>query len=144
MTTISEDKFTRDNIRANGMFSMGLVTEDILPLADYFGNKRGYEADKMDIPVNIEKGRRLDVPVLVECHWTFELEVDKTFKDGGVDIYLCKIRNVLADESLCGESPSLEEKLNILRPVRTVANTYCSWDGRILAKWGEPMGELKL
>ena len=139
MAVICQDKLTRDNIRANGAFSMGLVTEDILPIADYFGCKSGYDADKMNIPVSIEKGRVLDVPILEKCPWTFELEVDKTFRDGDVDIYLCKTRNVLADEYLCDDSASAGEKLNILRPARTVGSSYYSWDGSALGSWGEPM-----
>ncbi len=47
MAALCEDKRTRDNIRRSGVFSMGLVTEDMLPLADYFGNKSGYDPDKM-------------------------------------------------------------------------------------------------
>ena len=140
MAAICEDKRTRDNIRKNGMFSMGLVTEDMLPLADYFGVKSGYDADKMNIAVEIEAGKYLEVPVLSMCPWTFELEVKRTFQDGnGADIYLCKIRNVLADEALCDEDIPYDEKLNRIRPVRTVVgSTYFAWDGRPLGKWGEP------
>lgn len=138
MAAICENKRTRDNIRENGIFSMGLVTQELLPLADYFGGKSGYDADKMDISVDVEEGRTLRVPVLVKCPWTFELEVDKTFQDNGVDIYLCKIRNVLADEALCDKNVSVEEKLGLFRPARTVGSTYFSWDGKPLGKWGEP------
>jgi len=139
MAAICQDKRTRDNIRANGAFSMGLVTEELLPLADYFGNKSGYEADKLAIPIGVETGRVLNVPVLEDCPWTFELEVGQTFQDGGVDVYLCKIRNVLADEALCEASVPAEEKLKLIRPARTVGGTYFSWDGRALGNWGEPM-----
>lgn len=139
MAAICEDKRTRDNIRRNGVFSMGLVTEELLPLADYFGCKSGYDADKMKLDIGIEKGQVLAVPVLEKCPWTFELEVDKTFQHNGADIYLCKIRNVLADEAICDDSVSFEEKLRMIRPARTVGNTYFSWDGNAVAKWGEPM-----
>ena len=137
MAAICEDKRTRDNIRRNGVFSMGLVTEEMLLLADYFGTKSGYDADKMGVSVDVEKGRALDVPILAKCPWTFELEVDKTFKDGNVDVYLCKIKNVLADECLCDDKVNQDEKLNLIRPIRTVGSTYYSWDGRALCKWGE-------
>ena len=144
MAAICEDKRTRDNVRANGVFSMGLVTEELLPLADYFGCKSGYDSDKMKINIGIEKGRVLDVPVLEKCPWTFELEVDKTFQDNNVDIYLCKIRNVLADEALCGDPAHTETKMNVIRPVCTVGGTYFSWDGHPLGNWGEPMKGLSI
>lgn len=142
MAAICEDKRTRDNIRREGVFSMGMVTEDMLPLADYFGGKSGYDPDKMNIPVVVERGQTLPVPVLENCPWTFELEVDKTFQDNGVDIYLCKIRNVLADEALCDDAVTAEEKLNGIRPIRTVGGTYYSWNGRSLGNWGEPQNNL--
>lgn len=137
MAAICENKRTRDNIRENGVFSMGLVTEELLPLSDYFGCKPGYDADKMDIAVGIEKGQVLNVPVLEKCPWTFELEVDKTFRHNDAEIYLCKIRNVLADEALCDASVTGEEKLNAIRPVHYADNMYYSWDGRLLGKQGE-------
>ena len=40
---IGGEKLTKDRIRANGCFSANLVTEELLPLANYFGNKSGYE-----------------------------------------------------------------------------------------------------
>lgn len=80
--------------------------------------------------------------MLEKCPWTFELEVDKTFTDGGVNIYLCKIRNVLADKMLCDEQLSSEEKLKRILPARTVGGTYFSWSGSLIGKWGEPMRNL--
>lgn len=143
MAAICEDKRTRDNIRATGAFSMGLVTEAQLPLADHFGCTPGHQPGKMDVPADIEKGRVLNVPVLADCPWTYELQVDNTFKDKGADIYLCKIRNVLAAESLCDASLSTEQKLGAIRPVHAIGDaSYFSWDGRLLGKWGEPMKAL--
>jgi flavin reductase (DIM6/NTAB) family NADH-FMN oxidoreductase RutF len=138
MATICENKRTRDNIRARGVFSMGLVTEELLPLADYFGNKPGYEGDKMDIPAAIEKGRVLDVPVLEQCPFTLELEVSNIFREGEAEVYLCAIRNVLAEDFLCGDTLSHEEKLRRIRPVQYAMDTYFKWDGSSLAKPGEP------
>lgn len=136
MAAICENKRTRDNIRENGVFSMGLVTEAMLPMADHFGCTSGYDADKMNIPVAIERGQVLDVPVLEACPWTFELAVDKTFRDGEVDVYLCKVRNVLADEALCDTAVSAEERLAAMRPACTVGTTYFGWDGHALGGWG--------
>lgn len=140
MAAICEDKLTRDNIRAAGRFSMGLVTEDLLPYADYFGCKPGYEGDKMSLPLSIEKGRVLDVPVLEACRFSFELEVEKTLRsDGDGEIYLCRIRNALGEEFLADGALTDEEKLKRLRPVHYACNCYYSWDGRFLGTPGEPM-----
>jgi flavin reductase (DIM6/NTAB) family NADH-FMN oxidoreductase RutF len=98
----------------------------------------------MNIAADIEKGQALNVPILAKCPWTFELEVLHTFQDGsGADIYLCKIRNVLADEALCDKAVPSEEKLSRIRPARTVGGTYYSWDGHALGEWGEPRSATK-
>lgn len=46
MACIGGGKLTRDRIHANKIFSANLVTEELLPLADYFGNTEGYSDQK--------------------------------------------------------------------------------------------------
>lgn len=146
MACIGGDKLTKDRIRATGVFSANLVTEKLLPLADYLGNTEGYSPDKMEIDVEIGEGPTLGVPVLVQSPWVFELEVTQTVPLHGGEVYLCKVRNVLADKALAdvrGEenrsAGALEEALRVVAPVRTTCSTYFSWDGRALGAWGEPM-----
>lgn len=98
MCCIGGEKLTKDRIHATGVFSANLVTESILPLADYFGNTDGYKPDKMSIPVETAKGAVLDVPILVGSPLAFELEVAKSIPLDGGEVLLCKIRNILADE----------------------------------------------
>lgn len=136
MACIGGEKLTKDRILKNCVFSANLVTEKLLPLADYLGNHSGYDADKMKIPVAVEKGRVLDVPTLADSPVTFELEVSKTVDlDDGL-VLLCKIKNVMAEESLAGQGKSLEEKLNGILPVCTTCSTYFSWKGAALGGWG--------
>ena len=139
MACIGGKKLTRDRILAGKVFSVNLVTEELLPIADYFGNKEGYSKDKMNVDVEIEKGRVLDVPVLTQSPWIFELEVDKTITLNDGDVFLCKIRNVLADEILCDETISVEERVKKIRPVRTIDQMYVSWDGNKICDWGKAM-----
>jgi flavin reductase (DIM6/NTAB) family NADH-FMN oxidoreductase RutF len=139
MACIGGKKLTRDRILARKVFSVNLVTEELLPIADYFGNKEGYSKDKMNVDVEIEKGRVLDVPVLTHSPWIFELEVDKTITLNGGDVFLCKIRNVLADEFLCDETLSVEQRVKKIRPVRTIDQMYISWDGNAICGWGKAM-----
>ena len=56
MACIGEDKLTKDLIRKTGVFSANLVTEELLPLADYYGNTSGYSADKMKRLPTVERG----------------------------------------------------------------------------------------
>lgn len=137
MACIGGDKLTKDRIHATKIFSANLVTESILPLADYFGNTDGYSADKMNVAAGITRGSVLDVPVLDDSPLSFELEVSQSFPLDDGEVFLCKIRNVLAEESLEDESTSMEKRMQSIKPVSTTCQTYFSWDGRALGAWGE-------
>ena len=71
MACIGGEKLTRDRIHVTKVFSANLVTEELLLIADYFGNIEGYNEDKIKFSVEIEKGRVLNVPVLVKSPWVF-------------------------------------------------------------------------
>jgi len=139
MACIGGDKLTKDRIHKTKVFSANLVTEEMLPIADYFGNTEGYSRNKMRVTVETERGRVLNVPVLVKSPWVYELEVDRSIALDGGEIFLCKIRNVLADEMLCDEAMSIENRMNTIRPVLTIRQTYFGWDGTAVGAWGEPM-----
>jgi len=143
MACVGNKKLTIDRIKVNKIFSANLVTEELLPIADYFGNTQGYSKDKMNVNVEIEKGQILDVPVLTKSPWIYELQVDKTISLNNSEVFLCKIKNVLADEYLCDETLSIEKGIKKIRPVHTVGNKYFSWDGNEICDWGVAMKEIK-
>lgn len=143
MACIGGEKLTRDRIQATKIFSANLVTEGLLPVADYFGHTAGYDANKMCLEIETGKGRVLDVPVLVESPWVYELEVDRSFTTDGGELFLCKIRNVLVDDFLCDESWSVEKRMNAIRPVHSIRQTYFGWNGSEIGSWGEPMKNIQ-
>ncbi len=138
MACIGGDKLTKDRIRETGVFSANLVTEAVLPLADYLGNKEGYSADKMNIGIEIMKGSVLTVPVLALSPCIFELEVSKSVSLDDSEVFLCKVRNVLVEEGLSDEAKSIEQRLQEIAPISTTCSTYFSWSGKKLGAWGEP------
>jgi flavin reductase (DIM6/NTAB) family NADH-FMN oxidoreductase RutF len=141
MCCIGGNKTTRENIERNKIFSANLVTEELLPVADHLGCVSGKSPDKMKIDLDIGKGEVLDVPVLNNSPVIFELEVTDFIKKSDCVIMLCKIRNVLQDESLSSDEP-VEKKLARIAPVKTTAKTYFGYDGRNMGTWGEPMKRL--
>ncbi|MCL2372875.1 MAG: flavin reductase family protein [Defluviitaleaceae bacterium] len=143
MACIGGEKLTKERIRATKVFSANLVTEELLPLADYWGNKNGHDSDKMDIAADVEKGSVLDVPVLLKSPWVYELEVAKSIPTGDGEVLLCKIKNVLVDEVLCDAAMTDEDKIKAIKPAQTVGGTYFAWDGNAMGKWGEPMEKVK-
>ncbi len=143
MACIGGSKLTKDRIKATGVFSANLVTEALLPLADYLGNKPGYDADKMQIAAAVSQGAVLPVPVLVESPVTFELEVQQSVPLDGGEVFFCKIRNVLHSRALTDADKAPGQLLAEIKPARTTCQTYFGWDGRALGLWGEPQKTLE-
>lgn len=142
MACIGGEKLTKDRIRETGVFSASLVTEELLPLADYFGNAYGRSGDKAYCGAASDPGKVLPVPVLKNSPVAFELEVFKTIPLDDGDVFLCKVRNTLMDEALAEEGRSVEECIRAIAPIHTTCATYFSWDGKALGGWGEPMKRL--
>lgn len=145
MACIGEEKQTKDLICKNGVFSANLVTEQLLPLADYYGNTPGRSnPDKMKLLPTVEWGQVLDVPTIRESPVSFELEVRQTIPMGdGSDVFLCLIRNVTAEGELLDASVPFQERLKTAAPVVSAGEgTYSTLDGRYLGKWGEPQQQL--
>lgn len=143
---IGGSKRTLENIRRNKVFSANLVVESNLPLADYFGTADGRDGDKMDVAVEWEEGAMLSVPVLCSSPLSFELEVEKEITTGKQDevVLLCRIRNVLKEETLTDTSLTPEEIYkNVAAVCTSVDCNYWSWDGRHLGKWHERAKEIK-
>lgn len=137
MACIGESKLTKDRIFQTGVFSANLVTEPLLPLADYYGHKKGYDADKMTLCPKTIKGDALNVPILVDSPWSFELEVKQTIHlSDNSDIFLCKIANILADEYLADNNVDIETRFLKAAPVITTAATYFSV-GKRIGSWGD-------
>lgn len=138
MAAIGESKLTQDRIRANGVFSANLVTKDMLPLSDFLGNTSGRSGAKKKLNLPVEKGRVLDVPILIQSPVNFELEVFQTIDLSEESVvFLCRIRNVLQEEILTDQERTVEERLASIAPVSTTCQTYFGWDGKTIGGWGE-------
>ena len=147
MCCIGAPKQTQDRILATRVFSANLVTESNLALSDYFGTADGHDADKMDIPFQWERGQKLDVPVLTDCPFSFELEVERVVplnEAEGINIFVCHIRNVLKNADVADGALPLDELMRKVGAVRTTGSLgYWSWDGRYLGAWHEPAQQIK-
>lgn len=142
MCCIGGPKQTQERILATRVFSANLVTESNLALSDYFGAADGHDADKMDVPFQWERGQKLDVPVLTDCPFAFELEVERiipTNEEEGDTVFLCRIRNVLKNADVVDSGLPAPELMKKVGAVCTCGDEeYWAWDGRYLGKWHEP------
>lgn len=142
MACIGGEKLTKDLIRKNRVFSANLVSESMLPLADYYGNTSGYSPEKMLTLPEVFQSTLLGVPVISASPWVYELEVLQEIAMGDSDVFLCKIANVLTDEILADETIDFTERLKKAAPVITTHATYFSLDGKNLGSWGEPKSRI--
>ena len=144
MACIGGNKLTKENIHKRKVFSANLVTEELLPLADYLGNIPGRSPEKEKLNIKTEEGRVLPVPVLTASPVNYELEVLQFVPLHDGEVMLCKIRNILQDDALTDKASAPAEKLAAIAPVRTTCTTYFGWKGESLGGWGEPMAKLSL
>ena len=142
MACIGGEKLTKENIHKRKVFSANLVTEALLPLADFLGNTPGGSPEKAKLSIETEEGRVLPVPVLKASPVTYELEVKQFIPLDDGEVMLCRIRNVLQDERLARGAESSLEKLSAIAPVKTTCRRYFSWNGADLGAWGEPMANV--
>ena len=99
MMSIGGSKQTKTNILREGKFSAHMITEDILWLADYFGNTNGADGEKNRVKYSYEWGQQVQVPVLKESHWVYECEVTRTLELDGAHLFLAEIKNIQIDKA---------------------------------------------
>jgi flavin reductase (DIM6/NTAB) family NADH-FMN oxidoreductase RutF len=97
---IEGEKRTKDNIIRTKQFSANLVSQNILKLADYFGNIKGNVEKKDKIKYEYMNGDKTNTPILEESKFVFECSVEKTIKLEGSEIFISKIINIQIDEKL--------------------------------------------
>ena len=138
MACIGGEKLTKDRIKSGKVFSANLVTESLLPLADYLGNTDGYTPNKMDISIEVERGAVLPVPVLKNSPWVFELEVAQSIQMGDSEVFICRIRNTLVAKKLMDESVRTDDKMKLISPAITMGSPqYFAVNPDPIGKWGE-------
>jgi len=138
MTCIGGEKLTKDRIKAGNAFSANLVTEALLPLADYLGNNDGYDPQKMNIPIEVEKGAVLPVPILKDSPWIFELSVKQSIPTDDGEVFLCQVKNTLVAAELEDKSLSIKEQMKTAAPVITMGEMrYFSINPTPIAEWGK-------
>ena len=133
MMTVGGTKLTKTNILREKKFSANMITEDNLWLADYFGNTNGEDGEKNAISYGYEWGKTVDVPIINECHWSYECEVTKVIELDGSHLFLAKINNIQIDK----EYENMDMKkidLTKIRPAVYAPYNYFSI--------GEKLGEM--
>lgn len=128
------NKRTKQNVINTGIFSVNLVSSDMLELMDYFGTHHAKDGKKDSIYYEVCRGDALDVPILNSSRWIYECEVEKAVEMGESTTFFCKIRNIQVDENFnCKDLFDID--LTKLDPV-VYSGMYHSI-GKVLGKIGD-------
>ncbi|KUO70563.1 MAG: hypothetical protein APF77_22045 [Clostridia bacterium BRH_c25] len=107
-------KATREQVEKNGMFSVNLVTAEMMDIADYFGTHSGSSTDKCEAAkVNCAKGEVVNVPVLGVSPWVYECMLVDTVQVGDGTIYIGEIKNILVDEKISDTAYGKIDMINV-------------------------------
>ena len=98
----------------------------------------------MKILPEVMHGAVLDVPILKDSPWSYELRVKKELNCQDGDIFLCEICNILSDEYCLDESIPIAARMQKAGPVVTTHETYFSLDQTPLGGWGEPQMQVNV
>ncbi|SCL83552.1 flavin reductase family protein [Sporanaerobacter sp. PP17-6a] len=98
--SINGTKKTKENIGRTGFLSATVVTPDLLPLCEQF-NRATYKKEMKDkLQYSVEKGKILDVPLLVGGKFSYECQVIKTVEIGTTHTYFAEIKNINVSEDI--------------------------------------------
>lgn len=119
--SIRGTKHTKDNIVRNEQLSATVVTPDLLPLAEQF-NKDTYNVNLMKkLDHKTEKGKAVDVPLLVNAKFSYECEVIHTVHLGDTHTYFAAVKQINMREDVAALDWF---NLNAINPVVYSPNHY--------------------
>ena len=94
-------KVTREQVEKKRMFSVNLVTTEMMDIADYFGIQSGFDTDKCEIVnVNCTKGEILNVPIIDMSPWVYECQLIDMVQEGEGTIYIGEVKNIIVDDKI--------------------------------------------
>lgn len=93
--------YINKGIKENGRMSVNIVTEDILPEADYCGISSGAKTDKSKV-FAYSRGEA-GTPMIDRSPLTMECKVEDIYECNGFENFICSIENTYADENVVDE-----------------------------------------
>ncbi len=100
--SIAPARFTHSLIEKSGVFALNVPGEDLLWCVNYVGSVSGEEEDKIEKlrrrGLRIADGRKVDVPVILDCLAVLECVVEAKHPAGDHTIFVGKIVEAYARE----------------------------------------------
>jgi flavin reductase (DIM6/NTAB) family NADH-FMN oxidoreductase RutF len=106
--SVRPERFSYELIRQSGEFVVNLVTEQMVPAADYCGVRSGADVDKFaETGLTPVPSREVSAPGIGESPVNIECRVKKIIPLGSHDLFLAEVAAVSVDRDLIDESGKL-------------------------------------
>lgn len=120
LVSLHASHYINKGIRKTGLLSVNIVTENILPQADYCGIVSGSTTDKRNLFdfTPTEQG----TPMINESPLTMECRVEDIYEINGFDNFICSITGTYAANEILDKEATID--YHRLRPVLFEFPTY--------------------
>ena len=120
LISLAASHFINGAIKKEGRLSVNLVSEEMLPEADYAGSVSGAKVDKSDL-FECEMGAA-GTPVIGKSPLVMECTVADMYPTPNFESFICKIENTYVEEACLNESGKVD--YGALKPVLFEFPTY--------------------
>ena len=118
-------KVTREQVEKNRMFSVNLVTTEMMHIADYFGTQSGFNTNKCEVVnANCSKGEILNVPIIDMSPWVYECQLVDIVQEGDGTIYIGEVKNIIVDEKILDTAYGKIDMINVDPLIYTPGGYY--------------------
>lgn len=120
MLSLSKSHYTNKGIKENGILSVNIVDENLLPKADYVGSVSGANVDKSHA-FAFHAGEN-GAPIIDASPLVMECKVEDNYETDKFDNFICSISNTYADETILDTTGKID--YNVLKPILFEFPTY--------------------
>lgn len=106
MVSLARPHYTNQGIRENGVLSVNIVDEDLLPRADYVGCVSGGKTDKSGV-FDFSIGQT-GAPLIDKAKLSMECRVEDIYETRGFDNFILNIAHTYAEESILNEAGKID------------------------------------
>lgn len=119
-------KVTREQVEKNRMFSVNLVTAEMVDIADYFGTRTGFSVDKCEeVNVTWSKGEAINAPIIDKSPWVYECMLVDMIQVGDGTIYIGEVKNIVVDERIRDTAYGKIDMLEVNPLIYAPGGYYC-------------------
>lgn len=120
LVSLHASHYINKGIRETGRLSVNIVTEELLPKADYCGIVSGNKVDKSEV-FDFLPGEE-GVPLMNESPLTMECRVEDVYEVNGFDNFVCSVTATYASDEVLDQEGKIDYQQ--LRPVLFEFPTY--------------------